>query len=71
MEEHLRGKAIAAATALRKVGISVDVVLENKKPKWVFQRADKLGADVVVMFAPDEAANNQVYMCICTVCIHV
>jgi len=60
MEEHLRGKAIAAATALRKVGISVDVVLESKKPKWVFQRADKLGANVVVMLAPDEAANNQV-----------
>ena len=44
MEESLRGQAVAAATALRSAGISVDVVLENKKPKWVFQRADKIGA---------------------------
>ena len=44
MEESLRGQAVAAATALRSAGISVDVVLESKKPKWVFQRADKIGA---------------------------
>lgn len=44
MVEELRGQAVAAATALRSAGISVDVVLESKKPKWVFQRADKLGA---------------------------
>lgn len=44
MDESLRGQAVAAATALRSAGISVDVVLESKKPKWVFQRADKIGA---------------------------
>lgn len=44
MVEELRGQAVAAATALRSAGISVDVVLESKKPKWVFQRADKIGA---------------------------
>ena len=44
MVEELRGQAVAAATALRSAGISVDVVLESRKPKWVFQRADKLGA---------------------------
>ena len=44
MVESLRGKAVAAASALRSAGISVDVVLESRKPKWVFQRADKVGA---------------------------
>ena len=42
--ESLRGKAVAAATELRGQGVSVDLVLEDKKMKWAFQRADKIRA---------------------------
>ena len=37
-------KAIQSSTLLRKSGFIVDLVLEQKKLKWVFQRADRLKA---------------------------
>lgn len=37
-------KAIRSATLLRSKGHIVDLVLEQKKLKWVFQRADRLNA---------------------------
>lgn len=37
-------KAIQSATLLRSNGFVVDLVLEQKKLKWVFQRADRLKA---------------------------
>lgn len=40
----LQEKAIAAATRLRQAGLATEVLLEDKKAKWAFQRADKLGA---------------------------
>jgi histidyl-tRNA synthetase len=42
--DSLQAKAIAAASRLREAGMSVELVMEDKKPKWAFQRADKLGA---------------------------
>ena len=60
MNDELRSMAISIATALRQSNINVDIVLESKKPKWVFSKAEKVGAGVVVMCAPDEAENNQV-----------
>lgn len=36
--------SIQAATDLRDRGLSVDLVLEKKRAKWMFQRADKLNA---------------------------
>ena len=46
-DEGLYTRAVATATALRSQGLVVDLVLENKKMKWVFQRADKLHAGEV------------------------
>ena len=40
----LQAKSISAASALRAAGLSADLVLGEKKTKWVFQRADKVGA---------------------------
>ena len=37
----LQEKAISAATRLRQAGLVVEVLLEDKKAKWAFQRADK------------------------------
>ena len=42
------------------VGYGVDLILLQKKPKWVFQHADKLKAGLVIMFAEDEFSKGQV-----------
>lgn len=62
MNSDLQGAAIEIATLLRKEGQSVDIVLEKKKPKWVFKHADRLQATNVAFVAPDEYANGEVSM---------
>lgn len=52
--------AVKVASQLRQAGGSVDLVLEPKKPKWVFKHADRLGARFVVMVAPKEWEADQV-----------
>lgn len=59
MDSSLTHLALATAVKLREAGVSVETVLEEKKPKWVFQRADKKGISTVVIFAKDEAARGQ------------
>lgn len=52
--------SVKAASILRNSGIKVDLVLENKKTKWAFQRADKIGAKVVIMVAEEEYKEDKV-----------
>ena len=59
MSEALRPRAIAMCRRLRAAGLTVDLVLDARKPKWAFQRADKVGTPLVVMYADDEAARGQ------------
>jgi histidyl-tRNA synthetase len=40
----LQQLAIRAAKSLRDKGLAVDLVLEKKRAKWMFQRADRLNA---------------------------
>lgn len=58
--EDLYGAAIQATSTLRKAGLKVDLIMEKKKPKWVFKYADRLKANHVVLIAPDEWSNDQV-----------
>jgi histidyl-tRNA synthetase len=60
MSPDLYGVAVDVASRLRAAGQSVDVVLDNKKPKWVFKHADRLGARYCVVVGADEYANGQV-----------
>lgn len=60
MNPDLYASALEVATKLRKAGQSVDVVLEEKKTKWVFKYADRIKARFVVIVAPDEIANGEV-----------
>jgi len=60
MKEDLYESAIDIATKLRKGGQNVDIVLQNKKPKWVFKHADRIKSRHVVIIAPDEHANGEV-----------
>ena len=52
--EELYAPAIQAATALRKGGHKVDLVMEKKKSKWLFKYADRIGVKNVVIVAPQE-----------------
>ena len=56
----LRGAAMAVASALRLGGRSVDMVLEDKKMKWVFKHSERIGAERLVMIMPEEWARGSV-----------
>ena len=60
MGSELRGAAMRVASSLRSGGRSVDLVLEDKKMKWVFRHAERLGAERLVMVMPDEWSNGNV-----------
>jgi histidyl-tRNA synthetase len=60
MQDRLRGKMLGLVQQLRDHGVRVDVVLDSRKPKWVFQRADRAGASLVLMVAEDEDENGLV-----------
>lgn len=62
MTSELYPVAIKVATALRAAGQQVDVVLESKKPKWVFKHADRIGAKYCLIIGADEYANGEVSM---------
>ena len=58
MGPELRGAAMKVANQLRSRGRRVDLVLEDKRMKWVFKHADRISADRLVMVMPDEWANG-------------
>jgi histidyl-tRNA synthetase len=61
MSASLRNQAIEIAQKLRNSGRSVDLVLENdKKAKWVFKRAERIGAKRVVLLGEKEWENGLV-----------
>eukprot|EP00308_Calcidiscus_leptoporus_P004298 CAMPEP_0119362786 /NCGR_PEP_ID=MMETSP1334-20130426/9732_1 /TAXON_ID=127549 /ORGANISM="Calcidiscus leptoporus, Strain RCC1130" /LENGTH=484 /DNA_ID=CAMNT_0007378039 /DNA_START=73 /DNA_END=1527 /DNA_ORIENTATION=+ len=60
MGAELQPQAIGVAAALRAAGRKVDLLLEQKKAKWVFKHADRLQAGHVVVVAAAEAAQGLV-----------
>ena len=60
MGAELRGAAMQVAAKLRSGGRTVDLVLEDKKMKWVFKHAERCGANRLVMVMPDEWAGGKV-----------
>jgi histidyl-tRNA synthetase len=60
MSPELYKVAVDVASRLRAAGQSVDVVLENKKSKWVFKHADRIGARFCVIVGSDEFASGKV-----------
>ena len=45
---------------MRDTGRTVDLVLEDKKLKWAFKHAERIGADRLVMLMPEEWKSNKV-----------
>jgi len=60
MGPELRAAAMNVANGLRSRGRRVDLVLEEKRMKWVFKHADRVAADRLVMVMPDEWARGMV-----------
>jgi len=60
MGAELRGASMQVATALRSKGNSVDLVLEDKRMKWVFKHAERTGAKRLVLVMPEEWGNGKV-----------
>ena len=56
----LRADAARVAQRLRDAGRAVDLVLEQKKMKWVFKHAERLGAARLVIVAGDELERGSV-----------
>jgi len=56
----LRNVAVKVATSLRDSNRTVDLVLEDKKMKWVFKHAERIGAKRLVLVAPDEWSRKKV-----------
>ena len=60
MNKDLYSTAVEVASTLRQSGQSVDLILEEKKTKWVFKHTDRIGAKYCVIVAPDEYQNGKV-----------
>ena len=56
----LRNAAVMVAASLRNSGRTVDLVLEDKKMKWAFKHAERIGAARLVLLAPDEWSRKMV-----------
>ncbi|GMH75397.1 hypothetical protein TL16_g06751 [Triparma laevis f. inornata] len=52
--------AMKLGNELRTKGFSVDVVLEEKKMKWAFKHADRIGAERVVIVGGEEGERGEV-----------
>ena len=60
MGAELRGAAMQVAGKLRAGGRSADLVLEDKRIKWVFKHAERSGAARLVMVMPEEWSKGNV-----------
>lgn len=63
MEDSLRNKSIEICNELRDKGLRIDLIMDtNRKPKWVFQRADRLNVPLVLMLAQEEHQEGKVIL---------
>ena len=60
LNSDLRNASVMVAASLRNSGRTVDLVLEDKKMKWAFKHAERIGAARLVLLAPDEWSRKMV-----------
>ena len=60
LNPELRSASVTVAAALRDIGRTVDLVLEDKKLRWAFKHAERTGADRLVMVMPEEWKSGKV-----------
>ena len=54
LDPNLKNIAVKVASVLRDSDRLVDLVLENKKMKWAFKHAERVGANRIILVAPEE-----------------
>ena len=60
LSPELRNAAMHVASSLRATGRSVDLVLEDKRLKWAFKHAERIGAKRLVLVGPEEWSRKMV-----------
>ena len=60
INQNLRDIAVRVAASLRLSDRTVDLVLEDKKIKWAFKHAERVGAKRLVLLAPDEWSRKMI-----------
>ena len=60
LSKDLRDIAVRVAASLRLANRTVDLVLEDKKIKWAFKHAERIGARRLVLLAPDEWSRKMI-----------
>ena len=60
LTQDLRDIAVRVAASLRLSNRTVDLVLEDKKIKWAFKHAERVGAKRLVLLAPDEWSRKMI-----------
>jgi len=62
MDDNLRMKAVEIASTMRDKGLRIDLIMDQRKPKWVFQRADKNNTPLVIMLSEKEHSSEEVIL---------
>ena len=60
LDPDLRNVAVKVASVLRASDRLVDLVLEDKKMKWAFKHAERIGANRLVLVAPEEWSRQKI-----------
>ena len=60
LSQDLRDIAVRVAASLRLSDRTVDLVLDDKKIKWAFKHAERVGAKRLVLLAPDEWSRKMI-----------
>jgi len=60
LDPNLKNIAVKAASVLRDSDRLVDLVLENKKMKWAFKHAERVGASRIILVAPEEWSREKI-----------
>ena len=60
LDPNLKNIAVKVASVLRDSERLVDLVLENKKMKWAFKHAERVGANRIILVAPEEWSREKI-----------
>ena len=60
LDPNLKNIAVKVASVLRDSDRLVDLVLENKKMKWAFKHAERIGASRIILVAPEEWSREKI-----------
>ena len=60
LDSELKNVAVKVASVLRDSDRLVDLVLEDKKMKWAFKHAERVGATRLILVGPEEWSRQKI-----------